>query len=1069
MLAPRRPLQRVLVASAVIASLWGADWVAARLEAQSTDTTVEPAFLNAYKWRSIGPQRGGRSIAVSGVKGRKFEAYFGAVGGGLWKTSDAGLTWAPVTDGQITSASVGAVAVSESNPDIVYIGTGESCIRGNIMPGDGVYKSVDAGKTWAHVGFKGVDAISKIRVHPTSPDTVFVAAFGRYGVASDERGLFKTTDGGKTWKKVLFRDGRTGAIDVAIDRRNPSVMYAALWEAYRIEYQMSSGGPSSGFFKSTDGGETWTEITHNPGLPSGLVGKIGVAISGADSNRLYALVENEKGGLFSSDDAGATWKLVNEARSIRQRAFYYTHLFADPNNKDTIYALNTSAFRSTDGGKTLKSIGRDTHGDFHDLWIDPDDSEHVVIGNDGGGAVTYSVSAKQPKWTDQDFATGQFYHVVTTKHLPFHVCGSQQDNSTMCVPSDTGLNGGFGRVPPVEPYQVGGGEPGYIAPDPRNPDIFYAGTNNGGFLTRLDRRTGDLKEVGAYPRFFSGESSAQVKERWQWTYPIIFSPVDPTILYTSSQRVWKSTSGGQSWQAISADLSRADGETMQESGGPITHDMNSPEIYATVFSLAPGKTDVNVIWAGSDDGLIQVTRDGGKAWTNVTPPDMPQLGRVSQLDASQFDPASAYVAVKKMLLGDQSPYLYRTHDFGKTWTKIVTGIAANDYTHTIREDPTRKGLLYAGTQHGFYVSFDDGDHWQSLRLNLPDTPITDAWVEANAIAITAHGRGFYVLDDISALRQYGMSPTSEPTLFKPADVIRGVDNVSVNYWLKAAPTSLTLEILDGKGGVVRSWTGAPPKPPATPPSGAAGTAATPAAAAGAAAAADDEEPTDDGPRRPPTNAPMVAGLNRFSWNLQSEPVISFPGMVLWGATQAGPTVLPGTYQVRLTVDGKAMTHPLTIKKHPLRSVSDADLQTQFDMASQIRDKVNEANKAVIEIRRIKTAVAERLGKSKDATLKTAGDRLTASLSAVEEQLYQVRNQSNQDPLNFPIRTNNRLASLLRVVVTGDGVPTSNVGSIFDDLKAELKAETDKLQQVLTMELPPFNKQAEKLKLDAVKE
>ena len=681
-----------------------------------SDGAIDAAIIKGLEWRSIGPLRGGRSIAVSGVKGRAKEAYFGAVGGGLWKTTDGGTTWAAVTDGQITSSSVGAVAVSESNPDVVYIGTGESCIRGNIMPGDGVYKSTDAGKTWTHIGFTDSDAISKIRIHPTNPDIAFVADFGRYGKDSDERGVFKTTDGGKTWKKVLFRNGKTGAVDVEIDRKNPNVMFAALWEAYRVEYQMSSGGPGSGLFKSTDGGDTWKEITRSPGLPQGLDGKITVGISGADSNRVYVLLENENGGLFSSDDAGATWKLVNTGRNIRQRAFYYTHVFADPNNKDTVYMLNTSAFRSVDGGKTLQNIGNGTHGDHHDLWIDPDDSKHVVLGNDGGGAVSYNVDVAQRTWSAQDFPTAQFYHVATTKHVPYHVCGSQQDNTSLCVSSATILGGGrgFGRGNVVPPYEAGGGEPGYIAPDPTNFDIYYAGANNGSFLTRLNRRTGELKEVGAYPRFFSGEPASAVKERWQWTYPIIFSPVDNKTLYTSSQRVWKTTDGGQDWTAISGDLTRHDPKTMQESGGPITHDMNSPEIYGTVFSLAPGKTDINVIWAGSDDGLVQVTRDGGKAWTNVTPKEMPDLGRVSQIDASAFDAGTAYVSVKKPLLEDYAPYIFRTNDFGRTWTKIVNGIAANDYVSSVREDPTRKGLLYAGAEHGFYVSIDDGDHWQAL-------------------------------------------------------------------------------------------------------------------------------------------------------------------------------------------------------------------------------------------------------------------------------------------------------------------------------------------------------------------
>jgi photosystem II stability/assembly factor-like uncharacterized protein len=1093
--------------------------------AQPADTASETAFFNSFRWRSIGPDRGGRSIAVTGVKGRPKEAYFGAVGGGLWKTTDAGITWAAVTDGQLQSSSVGAVAVSESNPDVVYIGMGEACIRGNIMVGDGVYKSTDAGKTWAHVGFSNSDAIAKIRIHPTNPDIVFVADFGRYGTSSDERGLFKTIDGGKSWKKVLFKDNKTGAVDVAIDRRNPSVMFAALWEAYRVEYQMSSGGPGSGFYKSTDGGETWTEITRATGLPSGLVGKISVSISGADSNRIYALIENDKGGLYVSDDAGASWKLVNEGRNIRQRAFYYTHVFADPNNRDIVYMLNTSAFRSVDGGKTVAQIGNGTHGDHHDMWIDPDDSQHVVLGNDGGGAVSYDVASNQRHWSDQDFPTAQFYHAIVTKHVPYHVCGAQQDNSTLCVDSRTNLGrggggGGGGRGNIVAPYEAGGGEPGYIAPDPKDPDVYYAGANNGSFLTRLNRRTGEIKEVGAYPRFFSGEASKDVVERWQWTYPIIFSPVDSRILYTSSQRVWKTTDGGETWTAISGDLSRHDPKTMVESGGPITHDMNSPEIYGTVFSLAPGKTDVNVIWAGSDDGLLHVTRDGGKTWTNVTPTDMPDLGRVSQIDASQFDAGTAYVSVKRPLLVDFAPYIFRTHDFGRTWTKIVGGIAANDFVSSVREDPVRRGLLYAGTEHAFYISLDDGDHWQKLSTGLPVTQVSDIWIEGNDVVISTMGRSFYVLDDVNPLRQYGANVTStaDAFLFKPGDAVRTANPARITYWLKKPVQNLKLEILDSKGQVVRSFDGALPGAgrggrgrgaegggqqgrgvesaagqgrgaEATTAQGR-GAEATAAQGRGAEAAAgqgrgaeataaqgrgaEGEAPSEEEEgggrgRGGPQTTSMAAGVQRFAWDLQSQPVVSFQGMVLWGATQNGPIVLPGTYQARLTVDGKTQTQSFTVKKHPYHSATDADLQAQYDLATEIRDKVNEANNAIIQIRRIKQALADRVSKTTNADAKAIAEELQKELTAVEVDVYQVRNQSNQDPLNFPIKTNNRLASLLRVVLAGDGRPTSNTIPIFNDLKTELKGETDRLEKTLTTLLPRFNQAAQRAGLEPIPE
>jgi len=1037
--------------------------------------TMEQAFRAAYRWRSIGPTRGGRSIAVSGVKGRPNEAYFGAVGGGLWKTTDAGENWSPVTDGQIGSSSVGAVAVAESNPDIVFIGMGESCIRGNIMSGDGVYKSTDAGKSWTHVGFKDARNISRVRIHPTNADIVFVAAFGHHAAPNPERGVFKSTDGGKTWKKTLFHDDKTGAVDLWIDRNNPNVVFAALWEAYRIEYQMSSGGPGSGLFKSTDGGETWKNITRNPGMPKGMIGRIGVSVSGADSNRVYALVENENGGLFVSDDGGASWKLVNDNRSIRQRAFYYTHVTADPKNRDTVYMLNTSAFRSTDGGKTLTNVGGGTHGDHHDLWIDPDNPKHLVIGNDGGGAVS-TAGGEGGSWTAEDFATPQYYHVVTTKHVPYHVCGAQQDGPTVCLPSNSpspaygqggpapaqgrggaGFGGrGGGRGGGVaQPYGAGGSEPGYIAPDPKDQDIIFAGGNNGTFMTRLNRRTGHVREINPEPRIYSGEPAGSLKERWQWTYPIVFSAVDPNILYTSSQRVWKTTNAGQTWQPISGDLSRHDPKTMGHSGGPITGDMNGPEIYGTVFTLAPSKRDVNVLWAGSDDGLIHVTRDGGKSWQNVTPKEMPEFGRVSLIDASAFDAGIAYAAVKRPLLDDFAPYIFKTADYGKTWTKIVGGIGAEDYVHAIREDPARRGLLYAGTQHGIYVSLDDGGSWRSMSVNLPDTQVSSIIVEDNDLVIATHGRGFYILDDINPIRQVNQTTANaDAYLFAPAAAIRSAGGATIPYFLKNPAQSLTIEVLDANGAVINTIRGQPP--------GGRGEGRGQGRGEGAQGAGGRGR----GGFEP--GAPMTPGLHRATWNLQYPGATTFEGMILWGASMAGPTAVPGTYQVRMTVDGKTFTQPLVVRRHPLfTDITQADLQEQFDLAIRIRDKVSEANNAVIRIRSLKKDVSERVGKSTDKKLTAAAERLTKNLSAVEEEIYQVRNQSGQDPLNFPIKTNNRLAGLLRVVNFGDGKPIGNAEAIFTDLVAELKVHTDRLQQVLATDLPAFNAETKRLKLAPV--
>ncbi len=574
-----------------------------------------------------------------------------------------------------------------------------------------------------------------------------------------------------------------------------------------------------------------------------------------------------------------------------------------------------------------------------------------------------------------------------------------------------------------------------------------------------DRRTGNTREVNPYPREFSGEPSSALVERWQWTYPIIFSPADPTVLYTSSQHVWRTKNGGDSWEKISGDLTRHDPKTMGDSGGPITHDMNSPEVYGTVFALGPGKKDVNILWAGSDDGLVNVTRDGGKTWTNVTPKDMPDFGRVSIIDASSFDPGAAYVAVKKPLLSDFSPYIFRTHDFGKTWTKVVAGLSPVDYVHSVREDPTRRGLLYAGTEHGFYMSYDDGDHWQSLSLNLPDVQVSDIWVEANSIAIATHGRSFYILDDVAPLRQAGFSP-ADVHLFKPFDAIRGAGAATISYLLQKPAEKMTIEILDAKGQLVQTIQG-------TAPGAGRGAGGAPPAAATAVAAEDQGFGGGGRGRGGAPTAPMAAGLNRATWNLDYPGVVSFPGMVLWGASTSGPMALPGTYQVKLTVDGQSQTQPLVIRKHPLRGTPDADVQEQFALALKIRDKANEANNAVIRIRKIKDDVKDRLAKSQDAQLKAAGDRLTKSLGAVEEDLYQVRNQSGQDPLNFPIKTNNRLASLLGMTLRGEGKPTANIYPIFEDLKKELKNETDRLDEVVTADLAAFNTEAKRAGVEAI--
>jgi photosystem II stability/assembly factor-like uncharacterized protein len=1024
---------------------------------------LDSVQFRGMKWRQIGPIRGGRSIAVAGSVRRPLEYYFGAVGGGVWKTTDAGTTWNPVTDGSLRSSSVGAIAVAESNPDVVYAGMGETCLRGNIMQGDGVYKSTDAGKTWTHVGLAETQAISKIRIDPRNPDVVWVAAFGHPYGRNAERGVYKTVDGGKTWRKVLYRDDTSGAIDLSLDPKNPDVLFAALWEASRTPWQMTSGGAGSGLFRSTDGGEHWTEITRNPGLPSGVVGRIGVSVSPADGNRVWAIVENADGGVFRSDDAGATWKKTNDERKLRQRAFYYTHITADPQNRDRVYVLNVNFFRSDDGGVRFDSTLSVPHGDNHDLWIAPNDNQRMIEANDGGGTVSLTGGRT---WTEENFPTAQLYHVATTGDEPYHVCGAQQDNSTACLPSSDweNLRGAQSRQLGDWMYDVGGGESGYIAPDPRHPNIFFAGSQ-GALLTRYDRSSGPYRDVQVYPRFFSGEPASALPERWQWTYPIVFSPKDKATLYTSSQHLWKTTDEGQHWTRISPDLTRGDPATLGISGGPITHDMNGPEIYGTVFTVAPSPLDTRVIWTGSDDGLVHVTRDGGATWTPVRPAGLPKFARVSLIDASHADAGTAYVAAKNYQNDDRAPYLYRTHDFGKTWTKIISGIRDEDYVHAVREDPTRRGLLYAGTEHGIYVSWDDGATWRSLSLNLPDTQVPDLAVQAHDLVIATHGRSMYVLDDIMPLRQWrdtssAASAAAPLRLLPLRPATRGVNEAVVQYTLARPADTVKVEILDAAGGVVRTFTGGGPRPKAdSARADSANTRTTPATPADTIISPTGCETSR---RRQEAAKPEGrAGLNRFTWDLRYPGATTFDCMILWSASpERGPVAVAGTYRVRVTANGASETQPLIVRMDPrLHGVTETDLREQFDLATRIRDRVSAANDAVLRVRRLRSQIADRVARAGAPDVARQGDSTSRALRDVEEALYQVRNRSGQDPLNFPIRINNRMAALGRSVQSGDARPTAASYVVFKELSAELDAELRRLDQVIARDVAAFDRVA----------
>jgi photosystem II stability/assembly factor-like uncharacterized protein len=1042
----RRTIPAVLLLLAALAAYAPAPL--SRVAAQTA--AVDPVLYSGMQWRSVGPARGGRSIAVGGSDARPNEYWFGAVGGGAWKTTDGGTTWAPMTDGKITMSSVGAIGVCQSNPDVVYIGGGEVAFRGNIIQGDGGYRTTDGGKTWTHLGLKDSQAVARLRVHPTNCDTVYAAVLGQTYNDHPERGVFKSTDGGKTWKKTLYRDAKSGAVDLSLDPKNPNHLLASTWEAFRTPWSMSSGGPGSGLFRSTDGGDSWTEITKNPGLPAGLWGKVGVTISPVDGNRAWALIEHElEGGLYMTDDFGATWTKISDNRNIRQRAFYYTRLVADTKEKDTLYILNVQFYRSTDAGKTLTNI-RVPHGDNHDLWISMTDHQRMIQSNDGSANVTVN---RGQTWTGQDIPTGQFYNVFTTKHVPYHICGAQQDNSTACVGSQAQAGAGEGSLPPIF-YAVGGGESGYIAPDPLDPNVFFAGSY-GGFLSRLDRETGQQRAVNIYPNNPMGYSSIDIKERFQWTFPIVFAPTDPKVLYASSQYLWRTTNGGQSWEKISPNLTRSDPKTMQASGGPITRDQTGVETYAVIFTIAPSLQDASTIWTGSDDGWAHVTRDGAKTWEKITPPDLPEFARISLIEASPHQNGVAYLAANRYQLGDRRPYLYKTMDFGKSWTSITNGIPEHDFLRTVREDPKRRGLLYAGTEHGIYVSFNDGATWQPLRLNLPDTPVHGIVVEERDLVIGTHGRGFYVLDNIGVLRQATPEiTTANLHVFTTFNPLRGRDrNVTVDYYLGRAADEVKIEFLDGAGTVLRRFTGTPKDDPN----------------AGLPPGVDPDMAAFFGMGR--ARVGVGKGMNRFTWDMRHEGSVVFPGMIMWAAQpQRGPAAPPGKYAARITANGETKTMAFEIGLDPrlgADGITVEDLREQFALSAKIRDKVTEANQAVITIRGLRDQVNERMQKippRRKAEIQKLADSLLATLATVEAQVYQVKNRSSQDPLNYPIMLNNKIAALSGVVESADHKPTAQSYEVFTELTQALDAQLGAMKKTLDGDLPRLNNALRREKL-----
>ena len=1027
---------RRLVVPGVLLALFAAGATAA--PAEPTDNP----WFQSLSWRNIGPARGGRAQTVSGVIGDRNTYYMGATGGGVWKTTNAGRSWDNISDGFFKTGSVGAIAVAPTDANVIYVGMGEADVRGNFSSGDGVYKSLDAGKTWSNIGLADTQQIGDVQVDPNNPDVVFVAALGHVFGANAQRGVFKSTDGGATWRNVLFVDDHTGAIDLAIDPFNARVMYAAMWQIRRTPWSLDSGGLGSGLYRSTDAGETWTELTE--GLPKGVKGKIGVSASAAQRDLVYAIIEADHGGVFKSTDAGESWTRVNKERKLRQRAWYYTHIEADPIDADTVYVLNVRFHKSIDGGKTWKAI-RVPHGDNHDLWIDPIDHDRMIESNDGGAIVSTDAGET---WTDEaGQPTAQFYHVTVDNGLPYRVYGSQQDNSSASISSKASARNDWRR----DLYAVGGGESGYLAVDPVNANIVYGGSY-GGLVTRYDHALQKTRNITPWPDNPMGSGDDVLKHRFQWTFPIVLSPHDSNTVYVGGESLFRSRDGGASWQIISPDLTTNDKTKQRSSGGPITQDNTSVEYYCTIFTVAESPVKKGVIWVGSDDGLVHVTRDGGRSWEDVTPPDMGDWPMISMIEASPFDASAAYLAVNRYKMDDNTPYVYRTHDGGKTWKLTADGIDSDAFVRSVREDPVRKGLLYAATETGVYVSFHEGGDWQPLQLNLPATPVTDLVVKDDDLVISTQGRSFWILDDLSVLRQFEHDmKTDEARLFAPAPAYRQRwDSVRVSFNLpETIDENTALVFVNGKGDVMRSY-------------------AIRLKNERNGKTADSAEASADREKKDTIDA--KPGMNRFDWNMRIKDPVRVPGAVAWPPHPPGPRVAPGAYTVELRLGETTLSDPVTILGDPRVDTTAAQYADQFDLLMDIQETLSEAHRAVNTIRDIRKQINHTMAQAKDAgageSLQEASEALLKKLSDIEEVIIQTRSKSRQDPLNFPIKLNDKIGALA-YTVDGDYPTTQQAHDVFARLSKSLQVQLAALDAVVNGDVSEFNRLVERQSVPAI--